>query len=590
MAGGLSIPSIGAVFAGAAAAARRFPLTLACGCLWCLVKVAENHRWHPLGSASRTDQAEIYLLLGFFWSLAATLIGESRGWRGPKTTGLAAVGLLVLLWPVGIYGGGWTISLNPLFYFLLPGLVLLTITAPFLRAGSATLALWHFNRVSWLAAAFGILVAVLACLGLMALLQGLETLFGLEIESRAYTDIWLVGFGLLAPWLTLCGLPRQFAGSDRDEVPRWVTFLASFLLVPLVTIYLLLIYLYIGKIVLAWELPRGEVAWIISGFAVAGVLTQLFSYPLAATGRAWIKTFQRHFYHALWPPTVLLWIAVASRIQSYGVTESRYLLALFAAWLTLLCLAFTLRKAPLILVPLSLAALLIMAAVGPWGAAQVSGRSQLSELTALLDRHDLVRDGRLAAATEDPPFADRKRISSIVRYLDHSGKQALLAPLLTHSDVASKSQNWTQRVLRSLNIELISKWDVEGKFRFGARRDRLLEITGYDLLIDDGFNTSSAWSYTLAGDTRFTVALDPDRRHLTVTDSHGDILRFDVGALVDHLRSDPSRFEDADRVPQEAMTLETETPDLKARIQFHQLSGRAGQVAMGSFKLFLTRR
>ena len=354
-----------AVFAGAAATAQRFPLTLLCAGLWCLLAVAENHRWNLLDEREATDQVLSYMLLGFFWSLAVTLIGEARGWQRLKTPSLAVVGLLILLWPVGAYDGGWSLSLNPLAYFLLPGLVLLTMTAPFLRVGSGSRALWHFNRASWLSTAFGILVAVLASLGVMALLEGLDKLLGLDIDSRIYSDVWMVAFGLLAPWLALSGVPRRFSTAPEDEVPRWVNFLASYLLVPLVTVYLLLIYLYIGKIVLAWELPRGEVAWLISGFAIAGVLTQLFSYPLADTGRPWVRAFQRHFFLALWPPSILLWVAVSTRIGSYGVTESRYLLALFAAWLTFLCFAFTLRRGPLILIPLSLSALLILGAVGP---------------------------------------------------------------------------------------------------------------------------------------------------------------------------------------------------------------------------------
>ena len=165
----------------------------------------------------------------------------------------------------------------------------------------------------------------------------------------------------------------------------------------------------------------------------------------------------------------------------------------------------------------------------------------------------------------------------------------MLTPLLVGTDVGPNSKDWAKRVLAALDLELVDRWTIAGQFSFWARHDQLLDITGYDLMIGDGFSTSSSKEYTTSTGGRYTVTLDQDRRHLNVTDSRGRTLRFDAGTLADRLRSDKDRFDDVNRMPQEVMILETSVPGLKGRILFRQLSGRAEKIQSGSFSLFLSQ-
>ncbi len=85
-------------FAGLVHAPVRFPLTLACAVGWAGITIAREHFGSELGW-DLVQRVQVYLLLGFFASLAATLFAEGREWpvwrRLPLSA--AALGLAVAI-------------------------------------------------------------------------------------------------------------------------------------------------------------------------------------------------------------------------------------------------------------------------------------------------------------------------------------------------------------------------------------------------------------------------------------------------------------------------------------------------------------
>ncbi len=100
-------------------------------------------------------------------------------------------------------------------------LVLLVTLAPFLSAGSDDSAFWDFNRASWVAAAFGLLVAVILAIGLSAAYGAVDALLGVEVPDELYFDTSVICFGVVLPWQALSAVPRRFDPPGADYCPKW---------------------------------------------------------------------------------------------------------------------------------------------------------------------------------------------------------------------------------------------------------------------------------------------------------------------------------------------------------------------------------
>ena len=209
-------------FAGLVHAPVRFPLTLACAVGWAGITMAREHFASGL-DWDLVQEIQVYLLLGFFASLAATLFAEGREWPVWRRLLLSAVALGLAAGIAYIGPAGRDAYESPAFLFMLPGLILLMIVAPFLRRGAENYAIWEFNFRCWTSAAFGLVVALVIALGGTAFLGALETLFGLNIDGDYYGDVWRISMSVHCPWQTLAGVPGGPCGTlfcDRLEPGR----------------------------------------------------------------------------------------------------------------------------------------------------------------------------------------------------------------------------------------------------------------------------------------------------------------------------------------------------------------------------------
>jgi len=122
-------------------------------------------------------------------------------------------------------------------------------------------------------------------------------------------------------------VPRDLAHLESvTEYPKGLKVFAQYVLFPLVMVYLVILYVYMGKIIIAWDWPQGWVSKLILGFSGAGLFSLLLLHPV--TGReenVWIRTAARWYYVILIPLLVMLFFAVWRRVSEYGVTPGRSL-------------------------------------------------------------------------------------------------------------------------------------------------------------------------------------------------------------------------------------------------------------------------
>jgi hypothetical protein len=249
-------------------------------------------------------------------------------------------------------------------------------------------AFWQFNKSLFLRYLLGALYSGVLFGGLSLALLAIQQLLGISIHEKVYVNLWVI---IALPFNTIFfvgGLPQNILDLEElEEYPKGLRLFVQYVLMPLVVVYLLILYVYGIKISFLTTLPDGWVTYLILAFAVAGMLTLLLIHPFQKDEKyAWVRWYTKMYYWALWPLVILLFIAIGTRLLDYGWTENRVVVVALALWLTLITTYFTwMKKSNIIFIPFSLIIFTLAIEVGPLSAESIAMRNQRNRLNQLLD-------------------------------------------------------------------------------------------------------------------------------------------------------------------------------------------------------------
>lgn len=399
---------------------QRFPESFLCALLGTIITFG------LIARVIDVDDAPVGRLLylcssGFVWFLCLRFYVEARG--GDVKKGRLAGLFIFLLFSVLILGirtsiGGMTAFIG--------GLTLLTFTAPYLRSGTRNSDVWGFCYDLGRGLFFALALGGVFLLGIFLIVLSLDYLFGISVPDKFMLYVWAATHGFVCPAYFLARAPLGFAYPEECELPRDVRIISSYVCIPLVWCYVLILYAYMAKIALLGDLPKGQLGWMISVFGIAGIVTHLVAYPLRESGSLLAKSYYRWFYPALLLPIGLLALALYSRIAPYGLTESRYLMVLLCLWFALVTLYFAWKRehGQIKIVPTVLAVLLLAASFGPGSIVNLPVQSQFSRLTRLLDANGMLENGKLVAAKDEVSRKARLEITGAFDYLNYQARDA----------------------------------------------------------------------------------------------------------------------------------------------------------------------
>ncbi|WP_343531178.1 DUF4153 domain-containing protein [Pedobacter sp.] len=409
----MKLPSVSVLLQNFKSVVTRFPLqvllALVATGLWC----------HLAGTGVIMEQNQGLIKLLLFCNLGLTLLlaldtyAESHALSSTskwllRVLALALLaGLYFLIDPFRYLTDIFRVALFAFAFHLLVAF------APFIKRGNLN-GFWQYNKTLFLRVLISAFYAAVLFAGLAIALFAIDGLFNVTIKSDVYLRLFIV---LSAGFMTiffLAGVPSNFQSLEEEQsYPKGLKIFTQYVLIPLMTIYLAILLVYEVKIAINWELPKGLVSTLILGYAVFGILSLLLIYPIREKdGNGWMKLFFRFFYLMMVPLIVLLILAVIKRVGNYGITESRYILIILAAWLTGITAYFLFSKKQNIkVIPISLFVVAILAIYGPQSAFSVSKASQISRLRNLMDSKSQ---------------EEKEEIPSVVRYLvDRHGLTSL---------------------------------------------------------------------------------------------------------------------------------------------------------------------
>ncbi|MBF8456397.1 DUF4153 domain-containing protein [Kaistella sp. G5-32] len=286
-------------------------------------------------------------------------------------------------------------------YLLLPTFILSHLLVSFIAffGEKKELNFWQYNKNLFinifLTAVFtGVLIG-----GVELAILAIDKLFDFNFNNHYYlqTFYFLAIFG--SCFIFLLFNEKGLKDLEKDgNYPLILKFFTQYILIPLLFIYVIILYFYSAKILINWELPRGWVSYLVLAYSIVGILGLLLVYPLKQeAAKSWVKIFSKMFYFTMIPLIVLLFIAIFTRILQYGYTEPRYFVLLLALWLTVVVLYFVFtRRSTIKFIPMSLFAFGLFALIFPYlNTFSVAKRSQKTELQKILIENRLLENGKI---------------------------------------------------------------------------------------------------------------------------------------------------------------------------------------------------
>jgi len=375
---------------------------------------------------------------------------------------------------------------------------------------------WQFNKTLFLRFLTSMLYSGVLYLGLAAAIGASNFLFNLHLGGKVYSNLFFWIAGIFNTLFFLAGVPANTVELDNDDTyPKGLKVFTQYVLIPLASVYLVILLAYEVKILIAWNLPKGAVSLLVLGYAVFGILSILLIYPLRdREENNWIKIYARSFYFLLIPLLVLLCLAIYSRIMPYGITPLRYFLIVLAGWLLFITMYFLLsRKQNIKIIPASLAILALLSVYGPQSAFSIAKYSQRSILTGIFKKYRALNNGKITSLSEIKlsPKDGEKAIEQL-NYFVYDNDLTYLQPCFTMSlnkvidsikktkdtstpylkkhpanlneyDVKNKEMGWLTNQLGLGKFNRNESNDASFTYTFEVKNSRLLATKGYDYVL-----------------------------------------------------------------------------------------------------------
>jgi hypothetical protein len=430
---------------------------------------------------------------------------------------------------------------------------------------------WNYNKTLFIRVWTSILYSGVLYLGLIFALFAVNTLFSIEFHSELYLDIYIVTAGLFNTWFFVAGIPEDLNNLENDtNYPNGLKIFTQFVLIPLLILYLIILYAYILKIVCIWDWPKGIVSYLISGVSILGILALLLIYPYSKSKEnSWIQKFSRIYYFILFPLIVVLFLAIKMRIDAYGITINRYIIILLGIWLTLVSTYFSLGRKNIKFIPQSLALIMVLTSFGPWGMFTVSEKSQVNRLMLLLEDAHIIIDGKVKNEViwiqDSLPTLHVEKLeinqhlvsdsihnemNSIINYLDdHHGFKSITSifqqnidSLITIAEKGNKHVNKNEVYMNTLGLQKYKSYNYdsnrsrENDFNFSTKNIDYTEITGYDFLIKNNYYNRNTHTkrFTIKNETYCVDPIDSFDKLMTIY-TKSDQITFDLNILADRL-------------------------------------------------------
>ena len=238
-----------------------------------------------------------------------------------------------------------------------------------------------------------ILYSMVLFLGLTAVFLTVDGLSLIKLKEEIYIEIWLFVVFVFAMIFFASKLKKVNESLEEYEIHKIFRLLIYFIVIPLITMYTGILYIYFGKMLITRSWPQGLVSHLILWYTIFSLFIMIMVTPMREKDLA-AKTFKNYFPFVSVPLLILSIVSISKRISQYGVTELRYFIVLLGIWL-IFCMVSSIFKARLSVILISLIVVVYISVFSPINNRRITIMSQNKRLERILIKHGLLKDGKL---------------------------------------------------------------------------------------------------------------------------------------------------------------------------------------------------
>ncbi len=360
---------------------------------------------------------------------------------------------------------------------------------------------WNFSGQVFLHLILAAVFGAVFFGGLSLALSAIESLFNISIDSRTYADLSVVCFALLSPIYFLTNIPYK---EEKYQTAVFYTkiqkVLALYILTPILAVYTIILYAYLFKIIIAWELPNGWVSWLVSALALGGLAVISILYPIREqTNNKTAGFISRWMILFILPLLTLMSIGIFRRISDYGITINRgYILILNIWFYGIYIYLFLTHSRHIKWILISPVVIALLTSISIWGVADITQTALTKETAAVLTKKVSFEEAQNIFA--EMKKEKRERIRSVFKYLHQKfGKESVQ---IFFTDTVSNN-SW--ELLSDLNLKTAAGKKTKNISYYTRNEEKTASIKKYNFFMEVEYskykNKSGIVNYSLRKDT-----------------------------------------------------------------------------------------
>lgn len=408
------------IYTGIKNSMRRFPITIMYSILLTILLIYSNESTGVLAriNLDKLNRVELLLGMGILLSLNIDLLKE-RFFKDNKLKAIIfhIIGMILLV----------------LYYFILLkeiesftmiryiGIMIFLFTMFFYipRINGKTEDYEYYVINIFLNIALTAIYSVVLLWGIFAIIFTINSLFDAGIKGDFYYYAFLIIFFIFGISFFLSKVPETDKDFTEYNYSKALRVLLSYIVIPLISIYTIILYVYFVKILISWEWPKGLVSHLVLWYSSISVGVIFLINKITDKDRV-ANLFKEIYPKIILPILLMMFISIGQRINQYGITENRYYILVLGIWVTSMMLYISFKK-PIntIIIPISLSLIVLNSVVGPISGFAISKYSQNRRLNNLLEKNNILESGEIIKNT-DIAKEDKKEISNIIYYFENN--------------------------------------------------------------------------------------------------------------------------------------------------------------------------
>ena len=408
------------IFLGIKISLRRFPITIGISTLLTISLIYFNENHHNMSTTSQDNLIRFNMVLGMaiLLSLCLDLLKENLFKEKKVQTILSyLLGVAVLvLYYIFLLKDFDFVSMTR-YVGIMVFLIIAYFYLPVIGNKDKN---YEYRVVDIFGNFFETLIySVVLLFGIFAIFFTIDNLFDIDIKGKYYFYVFLVTFLVFAVSFFLSKQPKDGVSFDEKKYSQSMRILLTYIVIPLISIYTIILYVYFAKILITWEWPKGLVSHLVIWYTAVSIGVIFLISPLIEIDRI-SRYFKILFPKVVLPILLMMFLSIGQRIYQYGITENRYYILVLGIWISLIMLYFSIKK-PLknIIIPISLSVIVLNSVLGPLSSYSISKYSQNRRLNDILNRNFMLLGGSIVS-NPDVSDDDKREISNIINYFDMS--------------------------------------------------------------------------------------------------------------------------------------------------------------------------